>query len=136
MRTRAAIATLAAIAVGAAAPLAGAHTAHFFTETHITETSGYDRDTGLYAYFAGNVESDSPLCQKGRTVQLRDETGKVIATTTSKGGGHGNWRFDASAALTLAHGHSYYVTVPKRVLKDTPRHLHVCQFGRSPKRGF
>jgi hypothetical protein len=118
-RFRAAMLGLATGIVFAVAGVAAAHTVNYDATVTIHFKPGHK---GSADTFSGDVTSDKASCQRRRIRLIqKQETGNVkIATDhTDKTGA---WEIQLPAA---APG-TYFAKATKRVLRDTPKHLHVC----------
>jgi hypothetical protein len=134
MHTRRIAIVLSLLIVGLFAAVASGHTTSYFTEPHITNSSGHD-GYGMYKWIGGTVESNKAACRTDRKVQLRDGSGALVASTTSKGKGHGRWRIYSSVSYQVTSDNTYFVTVPKKVL-GTGKHRRICQAGKSKKTAY
>jgi hypothetical protein len=116
---------LVALAVGllglSLVSVVAAHTLkHDSTVTLHLQKNGKDPDS-----FAGKVLSDSPRCERNRTVKVfRRLPGddKLIGTSTTDADGN----FELTLAGEAKAG-TYYAVAPRKVLREDADHLHVCR---------
>ncbi len=135
MPTKSLAAALAILVIVFAATEASAQRITYEVYPVISSRSGVDLTTGTWDFVAGSVDSDSPRCERGRTVSLYSTARGLLATATTDHGGHGAWRIDGTAAVPLIYTEVYFITVP-RFVYGRPGHRRVCQAERSPNMRF
>ena len=106
---------------------ASAHTVKSDTKVTAKYTPGNSSDETKTARFDGTVTSDKQRCQENREVLVKLRQGDdtfIVGTDITDA--EGNWSTTQPPGSVYAPG-EYFAVAPKKVLRDTARHLHVCQ---------
>lgn len=120
------LAAFAVMSIGFVAT-ASAHTIKFETKVTAKYTPGNPSDENETAKFDGTVTSDKQRCQENREVLVKLRQGlETFIVGTDITDAEGNWSTTQPPGDAYAPG-EYVAVAPKKVLRDTARHLHVCQ---------
>jgi hypothetical protein len=115
-----ATAALASVCLAVLAVIATAHTVNYDSTIsgHFKRGHGSDADV-----FSGQVASTKATCLHRRVKLLqRQQNAPNLLMGTDRSDKTGNWEID----LAPAPNGTYFAKATKRVLRDTPNHLHVC----------
>ena len=121
--------TIAAVTLGAG--IASAHTIRFDSNltAHFTEVAGAPDISGPAGrdYFSGRVTSPKPACKANRLVRVYRKVPGPDPSAATRTNSDGRWRIESEDPPN----DTYYAKTPKKVLRNTAAHTHICKRARS-----